>query len=225
MRLAPLALCLLLSAMLLSGCFGGDGDGEETPTTTTSSTTTTTSSGTTTTTSSSTTTTTPPPPPANNPPTGSISAVVNGTTATFTLTGTDQDGDALTWALAFGDGATSNGTVLPATVNHTYAAAGNFSVVYSLTDGEDSTSYNVTVTAVAGGGAVAPAVFAGTATGSCQLFDPVTFETICLPMDAIIEHGFPVPAGVTAVNLLLEWSFDAPVVTDLDLYVLDSAGE
>jgi hypothetical protein len=81
--------------------------------------------------------------PSNQPPTGSISVAINGTNATFTLTGVDPDGDDLAWDLDFGDGNMTNGTQLPAVLNHTYAA-GNFTANFTLSDGVQQAAYNAT---------------------------------------------------------------------------------
>lgn len=98
----------------------------------------------------------------NQPPTGSISVAVNGTNATFTLTGNDPDGDAIVWDLDFGDGNATNGTGLPALVNHTYAptnttgnatgnATGNITAVFTVSDGVEQANYTINVTLAAGG--------------------------------------------------------------------------
>lgn len=69
---------------------------------------------------------------------------INATLASFTLTGTDPDGDALQWALAFGDGAQETGTALPANVTHEFAP-GNYTATFNVTDGKLTASYNVSV--------------------------------------------------------------------------------
>jgi hypothetical protein len=77
--------------------------------------------------------------------------------AAFTLNGTDADHDTLVWDLAFGDGNSTNGTTLPAMINHTYIGnhTGNLTASFTLTDGKDPTTYNVTVQSVAGAGGAA----------------------------------------------------------------------
>jgi hypothetical protein len=60
---------------------------------------------------------------------------------TFLLNGTDAEGDALQWTLAFGDGsANATGTALPAEVDHVFAAAGNFTANFTASDGTGETS-------------------------------------------------------------------------------------
>lgn len=159
MRLTPLLAALTFLTLAFAGCSdGGDGDGETSSNTSTSQASTASSSSSTrsasatATTSSSSTGTGG---PANQPPTGSVAASVNGTDATFTLTGTDPDGDMLVWELDFGDGSTEDGTTLPATVNHTYAA-GNYTANFTVTDGKEPKTYSADIAAAASGSGSAP---------------------------------------------------------------------
>mgnify|MGYP001574940476 CR=1 FL=1 len=155
MRLPALLATLTFVALAFAGCSGNDGDGDGTSSSTSTSTgptmsgssTATSGSATMTTSGSSSTTSTG---PANTPPTGSISASVNGTAVAFNLIGTDADGDTLVWDLVFGDGAATNGTALPASVNHTYAV-GNFTANFTLTDGTSPVSYSVNLTVALSG--------------------------------------------------------------------------
>ncbi len=74
----------------------------------------------------------------------------------FTINGTDPDGDALSWGLDVnGDGTLdSNGTSVPAQVNHTFEA-GTYVVNLTVSDGSESAhaSVNITVSADVAGGA------------------------------------------------------------------------
>ena len=56
-------------------------------------------------------------------------------TVSFTASATDSDGDTLTYAWNFGDGATGSG----ATVSHAYAKGGNYIAVVSVNDGHNHT--------------------------------------------------------------------------------------
>lgn len=147
--------CLLLVALTLAGCTAKDKDKDAeivaddtsaTGSTSASSTTGSPGAATPTGTSSvSSSTSTAPAPEDNSAPTGTISAVINGTKVAFSLNGTDADGDALNWTLNFGDNSTdAAGASLPALVNHTYAV-GNYSAVFGLNDGVEVTSYNVSL--------------------------------------------------------------------------------
>lgn len=83
-------------------------------------------------------------PPINRAPVANLTAdLTNGTAplnVTFTLSGSDADGDNLTWSFDAGDGnTTANGTSLPATVNVTYAAVGNHSATLTVSDGTNET--------------------------------------------------------------------------------------
>jgi hypothetical protein len=156
MRLTALLASLAFVALAFAGCSDGGDDDDGTTTTTTTSTsrsvTTSSSSSSTTSSSSSSSSTTTTAAPANQAPSGSVSAAVNGTNVTFTLTGSDPDGDTVTWELELGDGTTEDGTTLPATVEHAYAA-GNYTVNFTITDGTDPVTYALEVPVVAGGGA------------------------------------------------------------------------
>lgn len=166
MRASVLLIASLLTCAALAGCASSNDtattsstDANGTTTTHTSSGTSksgTTTSGTTTTSSSSSSSTKSGP---NHPPTGSLSASIQTGTlplnVTFTLKGTDQDGDKVTWSFdADGDKkveAIGNGSVLPKTVLFQYLTAGNYSAVFSLNDGVTTTSYNVTIGVTAAG--------------------------------------------------------------------------
>ena len=87
-------------------------------------------------------------PPANRAPTADAGGPYSGDTgAAITFDGTassDPDGDALTYAWNFGDGATGTG----ATPTHSYAAAGPYTVSLIVNDGEfdsDPATSNVEV--------------------------------------------------------------------------------
>ncbi len=96
-----------------------------------------------------------PPPQANGtapntPPEAELVAtttqVIVPADVTFTLSGSDADGDDLAWTLdADGDGvADSEGTSLPFNFTFSYTAAGNYTVTFNVTDG----SINVVETLV-----------------------------------------------------------------------------
>ncbi len=74
---------------------------------------------------------------------------------TFTVSGTTARNE-LVWVLAAGGSNIGNGTGVPATLNHTFAEAGNVTVVLSVFDGKQNATANVTI-AVAAGNASAPA--------------------------------------------------------------------
>jgi hypothetical protein len=160
MRLQALLALLTMFALAFAGCAGetGGDDGDDVQPSATQTTTqaaTSTTSASTPTSASSTTTAQP---PTNKPPTGSITAVVDGLNASFSLTGSDPDGDTVVWDLDFGDGETTSGTTLPATVDHTYAP-GNFSVAFTVTDGSARNSYSLAISVL--GANVDMVVFTG----------------------------------------------------------------
>lgn len=144
---------VLLMSVALAGCTGGGDDDPKAASSSSSSTsrsTTTSAPPASSATTSSSTTTSTAPPPANKPPTGSIGAASNGTAVNFTLTGSDPDGDSLSWTLAFGDGNMTEGTSLPANAQHTYSV-GNHTANFTVTDGMASASYTLVVPVKAAG--------------------------------------------------------------------------
>lgn len=193
MRIPAFLAILTISAMALAGCSGdGDGDGDSTTSSSsssrssTSATSTSGSSSSSSTSSSSTSTG-----PSNSPPTGSISVSVNGTNATFNMTGSDPDGDTFVWDLTFGDGNATNGTTLPANVTHQYSAnlTGNLTINYTITDGQDSTTYNVTITL--GGGSKDSLTIEGSSTG----LDPTAGGAPMIRGCLFGDYADPSPGG------------------------------
>jgi uncharacterized repeat protein (TIGR02543 family) len=84
-------------------------------------------------------------------PTATPNPAVVGQTVTFTVTTTDAVGDTLSYAWNFADGSTGTS----ATISHTYATAGNYTVSVEISDGKGGTATGtvvVTVNASGGGG-------------------------------------------------------------------------
>lgn len=195
MRLTPVA-CVALVALAFAGC---SEDPERYPdgvpqTGTTGDSASESGSAIGTTTSSSGTTTTGG--TANQPPTGSMAAVVNGTGVTFALRGSDPDADALSWTLAFGDGNSTNGTSLPSNVTHTYAATGNLTATFTLSDGAHSVNYTANFTV--GGGSSGVVL-----SGHVVTPDPFAAADIGCLLDAGRRDGGG-PGGVTGQDHPLE---------------------
>lgn len=178
---------LLFGSLALAGCGHDDNEGSSSPSTTSSGSRSGTSTG----------------PAPNAAPLGTMAVLINGTSATFNLTGTDADGDALTWILSFGDGDQTNGTALPTQVNHAYTP-GNYSANFTLSDGKTNKSYLLNLTAVAGGRATV------TFTGGSLLPDPFAAvgDTCILALADILRtelfgnvHGLPSEVEAT-------WTFE-----------------
>ncbi len=77
-----------------------------------------------------------------------LASAFNGTAplnVTFALDATDADGDNLTWSFDHGEGNTTEGTALPATVNATYMA-GNWTATFTVSDGTNETIQTLLVT-------------------------------------------------------------------------------
>lgn len=194
MRLWALLAAALLSTLVLAGCSDDPEDGATVTSTTSSSESTTTSASSSTSTSSSSTSTSSAP-QENRAPTGSISASVAGGSlpleVNFTLAGSDPDGDALTWDLAFGDGQSTSGTTLPGEAMHSYTTAGNFTAVYTLSDGTTDATYDVTV-AVTAGTTAAGLTFAGSVQVWCV--------QCTLAIEAALTAELPTPTPIPSAS-------------------------
>ncbi len=96
--------------------------------------------------------------PANTPPVASLIATeTNGTAplnVSFALDGSDADGDNLTWSFDDGNGNSTTGDTLPASVNATYMA-GNWTATLTVNDGTNQTVQTLLITV--GAGAEVPA--------------------------------------------------------------------
>lgn len=167
---------------------------------------------------------------ANQAPTGSISVVINGTNATFTLGGSDPDGDALVWDLDFGDGNATNGTVLPAMVNHTYAA-GNFTANFTVSDGIEPKSFMAPLAVGAGGAtgstqqvvngewtAGTPLSCAEAIGGAFEEYPPVN------PLEGVEMVRFDVDAATATKAFTLVASLEVPEYGIMELAYYDADG-
>lgn len=156
----------------------------------------------------------------NHAPTGSM--IVSATKGNaplkvnFTLDGTDQDHDALSWTVdANGDGhADSKGTTLPARANFTYATPGLYKVTYKITDGKQDVSYpaTVNVTSNVPHGAQAPITITGSITGA-YLGAPAVGGVGYSNVD---NHPFAVTSVAKNMTVHLEWAASG---VDLDMYL------
>jgi PKD domain len=215
MRSSALLATLILLALAFAGC-AGDKEGSN-GSTTSSGTGSRTSSVTGSTTGASSQTNTTTPSRQNQPPTGSISAVANGTTVSFALNGTDVDGDVLTWNLTFGDGAQANGTDLPAALDHVYGDAGNFTANLTISDGTDNATYSANLTL--SGGAASQTVEAswdGPDNAACA---GLPYDTV--PMSENTYATFVVDAGTWGGSFTADF---ASFTLQDHLLFLDAAG-
>lgn len=79
---------------------------------------------------------------ANTAPVADFGSSVSGLAVTFTDKSSDKDGDKLTYSWDFGDGSTKSTQANP---NHTYAKAGTYAVVLTVSDGKASTKKTLSV--------------------------------------------------------------------------------
>jgi hypothetical protein len=193
MHLPTLLTTLAVLAVAFAGCSdgGGDGDGQSSSSTSTSKASTSSStsgSGTKSATATSSSSSTGTTGPSNQPPSGSVSAAINGTEVTFSLAGSDADGDELSWTLDFGDETDAEtGTTLPANATHTYAV-GNYTANFTLDDGTATKSYEVEVAVTAAGGPQ-QVVYAAEVTVFCEHCSVVVFETGAFVPSASLASG------------------------------------
>lgn len=220
-------LTLLLVAF--AGC-SDRGDDEPAETTTTSTTQTTTSTQTTTTRTTSSAPSEPGEPEANQAPTGTLSASITQgevpVDVAFTFEGSDPDGDALSWTFdANGDGTfEAEGTELPAAYNHSYADTGSYLANFTLSDGDLSTSYEVTINATAAAEAApdfSTIVISGTISGLYVAEPVVTGAGPGYITDPNV-HEFEVPGVASAIDFLLEWG-DMALDLDFEVFAVDGS--
>lgn len=124
----------------------------------------------------------------NTPPTAELTASeTNGTAplnVTFTLDGSDADGDELAWTFTVGN-VTEEGTALPATVDATLDA-GNWSATLTVSDGVDEAVARATVEAA---GSAEPVVFTGaSASGSSPTARDTAGVSPCMSF-LLLENG------------------------------------
>lgn len=71
---------------------------------------------------------------------------------TFEASGTDPDGDELTYEWDFGDGTTGEGS----STTHTYGSSGDYSVTLTVSDGYETSIITITISVTGDGGGGAP---------------------------------------------------------------------
>jgi PKD repeat protein len=158
--------------------------------------------------------------PANRPPTAAIAATCD-TALTCHLDGSgsaDSDGTIAAASWTFGDGGTASGLV----VDHTYAAAGTYTVTLTVTDdqgGTDSTSSTVTVAPPAN--PKPTAVIAATcADRTCHLDGSGSSD----PNGSVASYAWTFGDGSTGTGPVVDHAFAADGSYDVTLTVTDDAG-
>ncbi len=167
MRAVAVAAVLALLAATLAGCAGEDPLRYPRTSTTSSS-------------ASSTSRTSTSAAPAPNatvaPPTANLTvSPANGTAplnVTLELSGNVTQGN-LTWTLLFGDGNTTNGTSLPATLVHLYSGGGNYTPTLTVSDGTRNATATANLTVLPGTAGFAPGL-----DPACQRPDAVGHDAV-----------------------------------------------
>jgi PKD repeat protein len=166
-------------------------------------------------------------PPVANP--GGPYAGARGTPISFAASGTDADGDDLTYRWTFGDGTTTTG----ANVTHVYLSLGTFTVTLVASDGQDDSAPATTTVTIANrvpvanpgvgyqGVRGAPIKFNGSGTDADG--DPLTYRWSF--GDGSTGVGNPIPhayasLGIFTVTLVVNDGLvdSAPATTTADIF-------
>jgi hypothetical protein len=157
----------------------------------------------------------------NHPPTASLTPHLgNGTAAlnaTFTVAGSDPDGDALSWTLSFGDAtANATGAALPSNVTHAYKAAGTVNVTLAVSDGRNTTLAHATLNLTAG--TVAFTSIDLTKTWTVSAAGAIEFAAGCRE-DGVDCAYFDLPEAAGGRDFTMEFSSTVPgAVYFIDTY-------
>jgi PKD repeat protein/type 1 glutamine amidotransferase len=99
-----------------------------------------------------------------------------GQSAAFTATGSDADGDTVTYSWDFGDGSPASTEQNP---SHAYTAVGDYTAKVTVSDGRGGTgSANVGVTVTQTGNAAPTVTSSRTPTGNTRVGVPITFSAV-----------------------------------------------
>ncbi len=154
-----------------------------------------------------------------------------GSAVALAMSGTDGDGDALTFSWNFGDGTTGSGSLPPA--NHVYADNGTYEIVLAIDDGRggvDTARTTATISNVAPSLAAfsAPATPLGLTPGgvtvpvSSSFTDPGTLDTHTASLDC--GTGVTAQSEVVGETASSACSFSSAGVYSIRLTVRDNDG-
>ncbi len=148
---------------------------------------------------------------ANQPPTANFSFTTTGLTANFTDGSSDSDGAIASRSWTFGDGATSTAT----NPSRTYAAAGTYSAMLTVTDNLGATgSITKPVTVVAPTFAVTPSVSGGNGTISPSTVQTVNHgATTTFTLSPAANYHVVTPVGGTCGGTLSGNTYTTNAVT------------
>ncbi|MFC3552053.1 M20/M25/M40 family metallo-hydrolase [Lysobacter cavernae] len=151
--------------------------------------------------------------PGNTAPVANFSVTRNGLTANFTDASTDSDGTIASRSWNFGDGTAASTATHP---SHTYAAAGTYTVVLTVTDNggaSHTASQAVTVTAAPGDNVLSNGV---PKTGIAGAAGSEQFWMLPIPTDGAISNlKFVTNGGSGDVDLYVKYGAP-PTTTSYD---------
>jgi PKD repeat protein len=160
-------------------------------------------------------------PPPNKAPTASFTSAVTDLAATVDGTGSaDPDGTIAAYAWDFGDGSTGTGV----TASRTYAAAGTYTVMLTVTDDNGATaqtSRSVTVTAPPPPNQVPEAAFTATPTNLAVAFDGSTSKD---SDGSIAAYAWEFGDGTTGTGATPAHTYAGAGPYQVKLTVTDNAG-
>ncbi len=154
----------------------------------------------------------------NTPPSASFTNATDGLAASFDATASaDADGTITTYSWDFGDGTTGTG----ATVQHSYTAAGTYSVALTVTDDDGATGTSaaqVTVAAPPPGNTPPTAAFTAATSGLTATFD----ASASADADGTVaNHVWDFGDGTTGSGATAAHTYAAPGAYRVQLTVTD----
>ena len=163
----------------------------------------------------------------DNPPTAVISAPASGLvgeTLSFDGSGSSDDGTIISYAWAFGDGASGNGM----TTTHAYSAAGSYTISLEVCDNATTSqcstaTHTVTITDTAVDNPPT-AVITGPASGTVG--DTLTFDGSGSTDDGtLVSYDWTVDGTAAGGNMTLSWQFNTAGSFSVKLTVCDDAAQ
>ncbi|HEX7336236.1 MAG TPA: PKD domain-containing protein [Gemmatimonadales bacterium] len=157
-------------------------------------------------------------PPPNVSPAAAFESSCTGLSCSFTDRSTDSDGRVTAWSWNFGDGGTSTSP----NPSHTYATAGPYEVILTVTDDDGATAfYNQAITVAPTANQPPSAAFNAACTGfACSFTDQSTDD-----QGTLAQWTWTFGDGERAATQNPGHTYTAEGTYDVTLTVTDQAGE